>query len=155
MKQIKLVIMFSCTSLVAFKDIELHKKEIATTLQKNNPALVGTFNQFCIQYDQSVVAFFDTHNNLSLAKHIQRMEKDLAILQKTSNDIQFASVQAMLIDLSNQVQNLVMLLKQYGSSKNSLGLAFKVRRFKKLLPIPINKRTEISLFWSLHHRLNC
>lgn len=155
MKHITLIIMLSSTSLVAFKNIEIHKKEIAATLQKNNPALVATFNQFCIQYDQSVIAFFDTRNNLSLAKHIQRMEKDLATLERTLNDIQFYSVQAMLIDLNNQLQNLVRLLKQYYSSKNSIELAFKVRRFKKLLPTPLNKWTEFSLFLGLNHRLHC
>jgi hypothetical protein len=155
MKLITLIITLSCTPLVAFKNIEIHKKEIKTALQKNNPALVKTFNQFCIQYDQSVITFFDRHNNLSLAQHIQRMEKDLIILGKTLNDIQFVSVRALLIDLNNQLQDLVTLLKQYHSSKSSLQLAFKVRKFKKLLPTPINTWSDIALFLSLHHRLRC
>lgn len=159
MKHSTLIIILSCAPLVAFKNIDLHKQEIKTTLQKKNPALVAAFNQFCRQYDQSVLAFFDIHNNLSLAQHIQRMEKDLTILERTCNDIQFASVRALLTELHNELQDLVTLLRQHRSSKkslkNSLRLAFKVRRFKKLLPMPINRWTEISLFWTLNHRLHC
>jgi len=157
MKQIILVIMLSLcsTSLVAFKNIEVSKKEIAATLQKNNPTSQARFKQFCIQYDQSVVTFFDTNNRLPLACHIKHMEKDLATLNNAVSDAQFASVQTMLIDLNQQLQALVTTLKKYTSSRNSIGLAFKMRRFKKLLPTPINKWTEFSLFWSLNHRLSC
>lgn len=156
MKHITLIILLSCTSLMAFKNIEVHKTEIRALLQKKNPTVVPIFNQFCVQYDQSVTAFFDARNNASLAQHIQRMEKDLTTLENTFNDIQFASVRALLIDLNNQLQDMVTLLKQYRSSKkSSLKLAFKLRRFKNLLPIPINRWSEVSLFLRLHHRLHC
>lgn len=157
MKYIIFVIMFSwCVMpLNAFKNIETSKKKIIDTLQKNNPTSLATFKQFCMKYDQSVIDFFDSKNNLSLAHHVKRMQRDLALFNDVAHDEQFITVQAMFIDLNRELEALVTVLKQYTSSRNSVGLAFKVRRFKKLLPRPINKWTEFSLFWSLNHRLNC
>src|SRR5665647_2232814 len=85
MKRIAVFILCSLLtlSLAAFKNIETSKKKIAATLQKNNPTALAKFNQFCLQYDQSVITFFDTNNNLSLADHIKHMEKDLATLNYT------------------------------------------------------------------------
>lgn len=157
MKYIIFVIMFSwCVMpLNAFKNIEISKKKIIDTLQKNNPTSLATFNQFCSKYDQLVIDFFDSKNNLSLAHHVKRMQRDLVIFNDAAHDEKFAAVQPILIELNHELEALVTVLKQYTHSKNSVGLAFKVRRFKKLLPSPINKWTEFSLFWSLNHRLSC
>ena len=151
----KLILLFLLCSapLCAFKNIETTKKEIVTALQKNTPAVLPRFTQFCVQYDQSVTAFFDKQNNESLEIHITRMERDLTTLDVVIRDKQFIVVKDMLIELRVLLQELIVTLKPYILSKNSVGLAFKMRRFKKLLPVPINRLTEFSLFWALNHRV--
>lgn len=156
MKYISLIVSLAlCTSLTAFKNIEIHKKEIGSVLQKHNPESLKNFKQFTAKYDQLVISFFDTGNNLSLANHIERMQSELVTLNQVANDSQFISAKPLFSDLNKQLCQLITVLKQYVSSKNSIGLAFKVRKFKKLLPCPLNKWTDFSLFLSLNHRLNC
>jgi len=141
--------------LHAFKNIESSKKEIKATLQITNPKILSEFHNFCLEYDNVVTSFFDTNNHYSLAKHIDLMEKNLITLKTVAENPEFKTVRHILMDLNQQLANLISLLSKYVGSKNSVGLAFKVRNFKNLLPPAVEKKGDFSLWWALTHRLGC
>jgi len=137
------------------QDIEIIQSKIISILEKNNPLIIPEFNNFCTQYHQSIVQFFDTTNNEPLTLHIARIENELLLLKQTYSDIRFNSVQPILLGYHQDITKLVHVLKNYVGSTNSISLAWHVQQFKSLLPQPIKDRGNYALFMALKHRLAC
>lgn len=139
----------------AFEDIETARTSMITLLEKHNPDVLRDFHGFCHRYNQLVFDFFDKKNNDPLEAHIKYMETNANILQHVCNDLRFQSVRSFLITRYEQVLEMIKVLKKYKGSHDTLTLAFRLKKFKFLLPYAVKKRGDISLFWSLHHRLRC
>lgn len=148
-----LVLLFSFQLHSRTHDVATSKAIIVSILYQKNPDAVPEFNHFFDKYDRSVIMFFDRKNNDSLAQHIRRMEAELQELQAVYNDERFSSVREPLIDQYEHLSNLLVVLRRYVGSRDALSLAFKVRKFKFLLPPEVRKRGNISLYRSLRHRL--
>jgi hypothetical protein len=140
---------------VASENLELARKTIFERLSKEQPACIGEFKTFFKQYDELVVNFFDKKNNDPLTTHIMRMETELQTLKNACNDERYRCVNPILCGYHDHVTELITLLKHYVGSHDTLSLAFKVHKFKIILPETVRQRGDISLFWSLYHRLRC
>lgn len=148
-------IFFTQAEASNIRDVEYIKKHIIETLKKKNPVALGEFDIFCRRYDQLVISFFDKKNNCSLQQHIQHMERELNFLRCVSEDKKFSCVLPYLKEYEGYIGELIEILKKYVGSHDALTLAFKVRKFKFLLPTPVKKRSDLSLLWALRHRLLC
>ena len=77
----------------------------------------------------------------------------MAELEDVIDAEQFASVRALLQEQRDHLDELLAVLRNYVGSHNALSLAFKVRKFKFLLPPEVKKRGNFSCIKSLRHRL--
>ena len=139
----------------AISNLETTRKEIVATLNREAPNCVAEFNSFFKKYDAVVFSFFDTKNNEPLKAHIESMESELQLLQNVCNDARYRSVHSILCEYHAHLKELVTLLKQYVGSHDTVSLAWKVRRFKVILPKTVKQQGDVSLFWGLYHRLRC
>jgi len=146
-----------CCYSIAFAtgNLESARKTVVELLNKEQPACIKEFKTFFKQYDELVVSFFDKQNNDPLTTHIARMETKLQTLKNVCDDERYRCIHPILCGYHTQVTELVALLKHYVGSHDTLSLAFKVHKFKIILPESVRQRGDISLFWSLHHRLRC
>lgn len=150
------IAMLCCYSAaIATGNVESARTTIVELLKKEQPACIAEFKTFFKQYDELVVNFFDKKNNDSLTTHIMRMETELQTLKKVCDDEQYRCIHPILCGYHAQVTELIELLKRYVGSHDTVSLAFKVRKFKIILPEVVRQRGDVSLFWSLHHRLRC
>lgn len=149
------IMVFMCSSTDAIPDLETTRNTISAILHKELPTSVGVFDNFFKQYDERVCTFFDKRNNDSLKTHIEHMEQELYILKNICDDMHYHCIKPILTHYHMHISELITLLKEYINSHDTLSLAFKVREFKHILPHEVKQRGDISLFWSLHHRLRC
>jgi hypothetical protein len=154
---IKLLCIFATAQCLDFPsdNIEHAKIHIIRTLNNTNPRATSSFIAFSQRYEKLVTAFFDQENNLSLQAHILEMEENIDLLSHIIRDPEFISVRPILIKLYPQFVELVATLKSYINSRNYVSLALSVRKYKFLLPDSIKMRGDISILWSLRHRLRC
>jgi len=150
-----IIVLVFFSAAYAGEDFESARKSVITCLHKEQPACIAEFNTFFKRYDALVVNFFDKKNNEPLTTHICHMETELQTLKTVCNDTRYGCINAILCTYQTHIEDLISLLKSYVGSHDSLSLAFKVRKFKMILPEHVKKRGDISLFWSLHHRLRC
>jgi hypothetical protein len=139
----------------AGEDFESARKSIITCLNKEQSGCMAEFNTFFKRYDAVVINFFDKKNNEPLKAHIGHMETELQTLKSVCNDTRYGCINAILCTYQTYVEDLIALLKNYVGSHDTISLAFKVRKFKIILPEHVKSRGDISLFWSLYHRLRC
>ena len=135
------------------EDIEIIRQTITHTLAHASPESLPLYQQFCDQYQKLVFDFFDKNNNFPLGIHIHAMERNLGVLAKVIALPAFSSVRTILTHLYPHLAELVATAKSYLGSRNYISFALSVRKFKYLLPYAIRNRGEISLLWSLRHRL--
>lgn len=150
-----LIVLIFVGAAHASGDFESARKTIISCLNTEQPSCIAEFNTFFKRYDEMVITFFDKQNNESLKTHISYMETELQTLKSVCNNARYSCINAILCTYQAQIEDLIALLKNYVGSHDTVSLAFKVRKFKVILPEHVKKRGDISLFWSLHHRLRC
>lgn len=149
------LLLLVCHLAWASPSIEQVKHSIIVKLTKHNSAAIIEFNNFYNQFDRSIHLFFDKKNDQSLASHIKRIESEVETLKAVCADPAFVSVAFILKEHYAHVKDLIIILRSYVGSINSVAFALKVKRFEFLLPKDIKERGHFSLFRSLHHRLMC
>jgi hypothetical protein len=149
----------SCCMIIstayAVADLESARKIILTTLEQDHPEQIAEFNHFFKKYDAVVLNFFDKKNQEPLKIHIKQMETELQALKDVCEDMRYCSINGILSHYYTSITELIILLKHYVDSHDTISLAFKVRKFKAILPEAVKQRGDIALFWGLHHRLRC
>ncbi len=143
----------STIALADEPDIEIIRNKIIRTLTANNPKALPDFFQYSDKYDKVVFDFFDTNNSLSLVSHIQLLDESLKTLNNVIDNPEFSSARANLQEVFPKLVELIAIFKQQIGSRNYGWLGLKVRRFKSLLPLLVRNRGEVSLLWSLRHRV--
>ncbi len=150
------IIVFSFVGAAhAVGDFESARNTVLSRLSQEEPTCLKEFDSFFKRYDALVVSFFDKKNNDPLETHIEHMEKELQTLKNVCEDARYRCVNPILCNYRTHITELITLLKDYIGSHDALSLAFKVRKFKTILPEAVKQRGDISLFWSLYHRLRC
>lgn len=136
-------------------DLKTAKNSLITILQKERHDCVKEFQELLEKYDKIVLDFFDKKNNDSLKTHISRMEIELHSLKKVYEDVRYCSITALLKEHYGQLEEVVSLLKRYIGSHDAFSLALEVQKYKPILPEPLQKKSNVSLFSCLRHRLKC
>ena len=154
-KRFFIILAFISGTVSAISDLDATRKEIIAVLHREAPTCIEEFNDFFKKYDGVVFSFFDKKNNEPLKAHIESMETELQLLQNVCNDVRYQSVHSILCEYHMHLKELVTLLRQYVGSCDTLSLAWKVRKFKVILPKTVKKQGDVSLFWALNHRLRC
>jgi hypothetical protein len=134
-------------------DVEIVRNKIARILTENNPKVLPEFFQYSDQYDKLVFDFFDINNKLPLVTHIQLFDENLKVLTRVIDNPEFSSARTYFQEVYPKLIELIAVLKNQIGSRNYGWLGLKVRRFKFLLPLLVRNRGEISLLWSLRHRV--
>ncbi len=146
---------FFVSSASALSTIETTKKNILTLLQAAQSECLSEFTLFSQRYDEVVTCFFDRNNRDSLQTHVTYMEKELKTLESVYNDKRYELVRHLLAEYRTALTELVTTLKKYIGSRNTVGLALHVSKYRPLLPSAIRERGDVSLFQALRHRLRC
>lgn len=139
--------------LASEPDVEVVRNKVIRTLSANNPKILPEFFKYSDQYDKLVFDFFDTNNKLPLVSHIQLLDENLKTLTQVIDNPEYSSARVNLQEVYPKLIELIAILKNQIGSRNYGWLGLKIRRFKFLLPLLIRNRGEISLLWSLRHRV--
>jgi hypothetical protein len=152
---VKYLVIFLCfvSGVQGYTNVTESKAMILTILQQKNPSVIPEIKDFFKRYDQSIQLFFDKSNNDSFSTHIDRMEGEVAEIEAVIEDERFAAIRHILEEQHEHLISLLNIFKRYEGSHSALSLAFKVRKFKFLLPVDVRKRGNLSLYKSLRHRL--
>ncbi len=135
--------------------IELRKNKYASRLQHHNPQAIAEFNALFKLYDHSIDYFFDYNNHLPLSDHVTILEQNLAVLRQTINNPQFASIHHELNGLYRDFNRLITTLKSFIGTRNSIHFAWRMKKYRPLMPEHIRNRGDFAIFCYLRHRLKC
>lgn len=141
--------------LAAHTDVDITKEKIFALLTQSNPSAIPLMQQYDAQYEESIRVFFDKKNKHTLAEHCKRMKNELDLLHAVCADPQFKSIHHLLLENYHNLTDFYDTVKSYIGSRNSLGFALALRKYRFLLTGKIKKRSIFYLFGCLSHRLNC